>query len=146
MGPITALQVTGSAKELVREIPPDQLANGGVDPVTRNQISGLMMLVQTLARRYMPLEQQMSTSAVSDFMNFDRISGESIDALLVRFDVLRARAQQRGGLGIIGLLGSMRSRQIAFCSSWVQHSHTTMLKYECSLTAFVGKAEVIKPE
>ena len=29
MGPIAALQVSGSAKELVREIPPDQLANGG---------------------------------------------------------------------------------------------------------------------
>ena len=100
MGPIAALQVSGSAKELVREIPPDQLANGGVDPVTGNQITGLMMLVQTLARRYMPLEQEMSTRAISDFMNFDRIPGESIDALLVRFDVLRARAQQRGGFGI----------------------------------------------
>ena len=100
MGPIAALQVTGSAKELVREIPPDQLANGGVDPVNGNQVTGLMMLVQTLARRYLPLEQEQSTRAISDFMNFDRIPGESVDALLVRFDVLRARAQQRGGFGI----------------------------------------------
>ena len=97
MGPIA---VTGSAKELVREIPPDQLANGGVDPVNGNQVTGLMMLVQTLARRYLPLEQEQSTRAISDFMNFDRIPGESVDALLVRFDVLRARAQQRGGFGI----------------------------------------------
>ena len=85
MGPIAALQVTGSAKELVREIPPDQLAIGGVDPVNGNQVTGLMMLVQTLARRYLPLEQEQSTRAISDFMNFDRIPGESVDALLVRF-------------------------------------------------------------
>ena len=98
--PFPSLQVTGSAKELVREIPPDQLANGGVDPVNGNQVTGLMMLVQTLARRYLPLEQEQSTRAISDFMNFDRIPGESVDALLVRFDVLRARAQQRGGFGI----------------------------------------------
>ena len=100
MGAIAALQVSGSAKELVREIPPETLANGGIDPVTNQQLTGLMMLVQTLARRYMPLDQEVTTRAISDFMNFDRIPGESIDALLVRFDVLRVRAQQRGGLGV----------------------------------------------
>ena len=100
MGAIAALQISGSAKELVRELPPDQLANGLIDPQTGNQITGLMLLVRTLAQRYAPLEGELSTRAVSDFLNFSRTPGESIDALLVRFDVLRNRAQVRGGLGV----------------------------------------------
>ena len=48
----------------------------------------------------MPLEQEMSTRAISDFMNFDRIPGKSIDAVLVRFDVLCACTQQCWGLEI----------------------------------------------
>ena len=100
MGAIAALQVSGSAKELVRELAPEQLANGVVDPQTGQHVTGLMLLVQTLARRYAPLDGEASTKAVSDFLNFNRLPGESVDALLVRFDVLRNRAQMRGGLGV----------------------------------------------
>ena len=88
-GPIAALQVTGSARELIREIPPDQLAQGMIDPQTGNHVSGLMILVRTLARRYSPLEGEASTRAISDFLNFSRMPHESVDAFLVRFDVLR---------------------------------------------------------
>ena len=100
MGAIAALQVSGSAKELVRELAPEQLANGIVDPQTGQHVTGLMLLVRTLAQRYAPLEGEVSTKAVSDFLNFSRIPGEAIDALLVRFDVLRNRAMLRGGLGV----------------------------------------------
>ena len=100
MGAIAALQVSGSAKELVRELPPDQLANGVIDPQTGNQITGLMLLVRTLANRYAPLEGEASIKAVSDFLNFSRLPGESVDAFLVRFDALRNRAHVRGGLGV----------------------------------------------
>ena len=99
-GPIAALQVSGSARELIREIPPDQLANGVHDPQTGQHISGLMVLVRTLARRYSPLEGEASTRAVSDFLNFARMPGESVDAFLVRFDILRNRAHMRAGLGV----------------------------------------------
>ena len=54
-GPIAALQVTGSVKELVREIPPGQLRDGVVDQVG-NHTPGLMILLQTLAQRYGPLK------------------------------------------------------------------------------------------
>ena len=100
LGPIAALQVTGSAKELVRELTPEQLAHGQVDPQTGQQITGLMILVRTLAHRYAPLEQEAQTKAVSEFLSFNRQAGESVDALLVRFDVLRNRAALRGGLGM----------------------------------------------
>ena len=98
LGPIAALQVSGSAKELVREIPPEQLANGVWDG--QQQITGLMLLVRTLVQRYAPLEGEASTRAISDFLNFQRLQRESVDAFLVRFDVLRNRAHQRGGLGV----------------------------------------------
>ncbi|CAJ1424743.1 unnamed protein product [Effrenium voratum] len=69
-GPIAALQVTGSVKELVREIPPGQLRDGVVD------------------------------QAVAEFLHLHRMQGEGIDAFLVRYDVLRHRAGNQGGLGI----------------------------------------------
>ena len=99
-GPIAAMQVTGSAKELIREIPPERLSQGAIDPQTGNHITGFMILVQTLARRYSPLDGEAQTRAVSDFLNFHRIPQENVDAFLVRFDVLRNRATMRGGLGL----------------------------------------------
>ena len=98
LGPIAALQVTGSAKELVRELTPEQLSNGVVDPQTGQHITGLMLLVRTLATRYAPLDQEASTRSVSEFLNFAKLPGEGIDALLVRYDVLWNRAALRGGL------------------------------------------------
>ena len=100
LGPIAALQVSGSAKELVRELTPEQLANGFHDPQTGQHITGLMLLVRTLAQRYAPLEQEAQTKAVSEFLAFARLPGETVDAFLVRFDVLRNRAAMRGGLGM----------------------------------------------
>ena len=70
LGPIAALQVSGSAKELVREIPPEQLANGVWDG--QQQITGLMLLVRTLVQRYAPLEGEASTRAISDFLKVAR--------------------------------------------------------------------------
>ena len=70
LGPVAALQVTGSAKELVRELAPDHLANGIHDPQTGQHITGLMLLVRTLATRYAPLDQEASTKAVGEFLNF----------------------------------------------------------------------------
>ena len=97
---IAALQITGSARELIREIPPEQLRDGFFDPQTQQQLTGLMVLVQHLARRYAPMEQEVSTKAISELLNFVRLPHESVDELLVRFDILRNRAQIRGGLGI----------------------------------------------
>ena len=99
-GPIAAMQITGSAKELVRELAPDQLAQGVIDQNTGQHVTGLMLLVRMLAQRYNPLDGEAQTRAVSDFLNFHRMPQESIDAFLVRYDVLRNRATMRGGLGL----------------------------------------------
>ena len=69
-GPVAALQVQGSAKELVREITPQQLRDGDVDQLTGQHLTGLMLLVTVLARRYAPLDAENSTKAISEFLGF----------------------------------------------------------------------------
>ena len=96
-GPIAALQVQGSAKELIRELTPAQLRDGDIDQATGAPITGLMLLVQVLARRYAPLDAESSTKSIAEFLGFRRLPGEGIDGVLVRFEVLRLRAQNAGG-------------------------------------------------
>eukprot|EP00434_Breviolum_minutum_P026800 symbB.v1.2.023686.t2/scaffold2188.1/size86315/1 len=93
-GPIAALQIQGSARELVRELTPQQLRDGD------GQRPGLMLLVELLAQRYAPLDAENVTKSISDFLNFRRMPNESIDSVLVRFDILRNRAHQRAGFMI----------------------------------------------
>eukprot|EP00435_Cladocopium_sp_Y103_P035043 s3195_g9.t1 len=99
-GPVAALQVQGTAKELIRELTPQQLQHGDVDPATGQQLTGLMLLVTVLARRYAPLEAENTTKSIAEFLAFRRQPGETIDSLFVRFDTLRNRAQQRAGFAI----------------------------------------------
>ena len=61
-------------------------------------IPGLMLLCRTLANHFAPLESEMQTRAMAESMNFARMGHETIDVSLTRFEVLRHRAAQRGGL------------------------------------------------
>jgi hypothetical protein len=102
-GPVAALQVQGAARELIRELTPQQLQHGDIDPATGQQLTGLMLLVTVLARRYAPLEAENTTKSIAEFLAFRRQPGEtidSIDALLVRFDILRNLAHARAGFAI----------------------------------------------
>ncbi|CAK8987555.1 Uncharacterized protein SCF082_LOCUS1028, partial [Durusdinium trenchii] len=94
------LKVQGSAKELIRELTPQQLQHGDVDPNTGQQLTGLMLLVAVLARRYAPLEAENTTKSIAEFLSFRRQPGEAIDSVLVRFDILRNRANVRAGFAV----------------------------------------------
>ena len=103
-GPAVALAVVGSAREVVRELLErpqglEHLRNGAQDQ-DGNRVSGLMMLIQELATRYAPLEAETTTRAMFDLMSFTRVRGEGIDAHLTRFEIIRNRAEARGGLGM----------------------------------------------
>ena len=63
-GPIAAMQIQGSARELVRELTPQQLRDGN------GQDTGLMLLVQLLANRYAPLETENVTKSISEFLSW----------------------------------------------------------------------------
>ena len=99
-GPLTALQISGAARELVREIAPHVLRDGIADPQTGNHVPGVMVLARTLAERYAPLETELQTQSMSELMSFCKIHSESVDQCLTRFDVLRHRAHQRAGLNM----------------------------------------------
>lgn len=59
-----------------------------------------MLLVSILARRYAPLEAKNTTKSIAEFLSFRRQPGEGIDNVLVRFDILRNRAQARAGFAV----------------------------------------------
>ena len=75
-GPIAAMQIQGSAQELVREPTPQQLRDGD------GQNTGLMLLVQLLASRYAPLETENVSQSISEFLSFRRMPGEPVDSVL----------------------------------------------------------------
>ena len=95
-GPAVALQIAGCARDLIREIPSQVLRDGQWEQ--GNHVPGLMVLCGTLAAHYAPLESELQTRAMAELMGFCRLNGESIDSCLTRFDVLRNRANQRGGI------------------------------------------------
>lgn len=94
-GAAVALQISGVARELVREIPAQHLRDGIHE--NGQHIPGLMLLCRTLAQRFAPLETELQTKSMSELLGFVRMNHETIDACLTRFDVLRHRAMQRGG-------------------------------------------------
>ena len=59
-----------------------------------------MILLEALGTRFAPLEAELTTRAMQDLMNFHRNNGEGIDQLLIRFDMIRNRAVQRGGMAM----------------------------------------------
>ena len=95
-GPAVALQITGVARDLIREINPQHLRDG----IHENgvHIPGIMLLCRTLANHFAPLESELQTRAMAELMGFARMGHETIDVSLTRFEVLRHRAAQRGGL------------------------------------------------
>lgn len=103
IGAVVALRVLGSAKSLIREIPPDLLINGQDVPDPQNpqgliHQTGLEVLLRTLARRYAPLEQEIQVNSISDLFTFKRHSGESTDDVLSRYELMLHRAQAQGGV------------------------------------------------
>eukprot|EP00435_Cladocopium_sp_Y103_P056923 s894_g19.t1 len=59
-----------------------------------------MLLATVLAWRYAPLEAENTTKSIAEFLSFRRQPGETIGSLLVRFDILRNRAQKRAGFAV----------------------------------------------
>ena len=98
-GPAVAMQMTGAAKNRVSQIVEGE---DGLLLLQRGngQMTGLMYLLQNIGEKFAPLEVELSARAMNDMMNFHRQHGESIDALLSRFEMVRTRAMTRGGMGM----------------------------------------------
>ena len=81
------MRLQGGAREFARMITPQELMNGGlhngvmVDPVT--------YVIAGLHARFSPLEEESRLSAMTEMMAFTRKPGESINAVLSRYEVVR---------------------------------------------------------
>jgi hypothetical protein len=99
-GPVVALRIGGSAKELIRELDVNVLANGGVFPDAQNnpvQLTGLECLIRAMQRRYGPLEQELEIFCISEMLHFSRHQGEDTDSVVNRFNLCRGRALNGAG-------------------------------------------------
>ena len=99
-GAVCAMRIGGSAKELIRELDVNILANGMVQPdVNGNpvQVTGLEMLIRALERRYGPLAQELEVHCISEILQFRRNVSEDTDSVVNRFNLTRDKALNGAG-------------------------------------------------
>eukprot|EP00971_Amphidinium_carterae_P039988 785004-Amphidinium_carterae.1 len=77
-----------------------ELLHGGV--VGGQHMDPVSYLIHALTVRFAPLEEEARLRSTNSLLGFTRMSGETIDALLSRFELVRMRAQQEGG-GMLGV-------------------------------------------
>lgn len=102
-GPAASMRITGSARTVVREMPIALLTGGQQVPDGAGglvQLNGLGMLLRTLERRYGATDQETQIHTISELMGFSKLSGESTDQLLARFEVILHRADAIGGIAL----------------------------------------------
>ena len=88
-------QLGGAARDLARTISPQEVYNGGM--VNGVQLDPVSYLLHGLSMRFGPLDEEHRLRAATDLLSFRRRQGESVDALISRFDVTRQLAQRDGG-------------------------------------------------
>ena len=93
-------QLGGAARELARNITPQEVYNGGM--INGVQLDPVSFLLHGLQMRFAPLDEETRLRATQDLLAFARRPGESIDALISRFELTRARARNEGG-GTLGV-------------------------------------------
>ena len=91
--PAVAQRLGGTAKDLVREVPPEALRDGRVNPETGEHETGMLMLIRGLERRYGMFAVESSTQAIIDLLRFQR-GPESVDEALSRFETTRVQVRQ----------------------------------------------------
>ena len=91
--PAVAQRVGGAARDLVREVPTNELRDGRTDPPTRYQDSGLTLVIRGLSRRFGQFAIETSTECIISMLTFRRQSTENVDEALSRFEALRQQVR-----------------------------------------------------
>jgi hypothetical protein len=89
------LRLGGVARDIARDLTPQQLAAGGqVNMPGQGMVNldGLGFLMHGLETRFGPLAEETNLISMTERMTFRRIPSEPTDSLLARFDTLRGRA------------------------------------------------------
>ena len=100
-GPLVAMRLLGAAKDMIRELDPQILANGRavVDQFGNNlQQTGFDYLIELLTARFAPLEQEVQLSAIHDLFMFKRQAGDATDSVITRFEIMIHRTNALGNI------------------------------------------------
>ena len=89
------LRLSGQARDVAREMTPDELVNGG--DVNGVHLDPLAFLIRGLQVRFAPLGEETALRSITELMSFNRLASERIDELVSRFETLRHRALAQGG-------------------------------------------------
>jgi len=100
-GPMVALQLGGLAREIARQVPTIDLMNGFVQDIGDGQgaiwRSGVDLLLYGLSKKFGSLTAETAINDMTALVAFRRRAGEPVDEALARWDLLRHRAEARGG-------------------------------------------------
>jgi len=100
-GPVVALQLGGLAREIARQVPQQDLTQGFVQDFGDGQgqvwHSGVELLLFGLARKFGALTVETAISDMTALVAFRRRAGEQVDEALARWDLLKHKAEVRGG-------------------------------------------------
>ena len=88
-------QLGGQARELARTLSPAEVFGGGV--INGVQLDPVSFLMHGLSTRFGPLDEENRLQAAQALLTFARRQGETIDTLISRFEITRARAATEGG-------------------------------------------------
>ena len=105
-GPVVVLRLTGSARDLMRDMPGDMLTNGqdvfDFNGVLIEHRTGVQCIVRALTDRFGALDQEVQIFNVSELMTFQRQAGETTDQCIARFNSVSYRAVLLGGIQAYG--------------------------------------------
>ena len=108
-GAAVALRLGGVARALVNELTTDDLTTAEdyeIPPTAQGQPptpahrTPMQIVVRALMNRFYPLLQEQQLATMLEFFHFKRHHGESIDAVLSRWELIRHRAHQLGHLEV----------------------------------------------
>ena len=103
-GPQLELSLGGIARDLVREIPLEYKLRGATvdlnDGQGPQQLTGAAFILNGLAARFAPLEEEANMRSLADLYGFSRLPGETVDMVLTRWEVVVQRARVRAGIAI----------------------------------------------
>ena len=102
-GPAIAMRLGGDARQLAHEIGVQELAQGRARLDANGQveqITGVQVLLEALAVRYAPLQQEEQLAAIAAIMGFRRLQGESTDDICARFSLVTQRSVEVGGVDL----------------------------------------------
>ena len=88
------MRSSGSAREMARSITPQEMMMGGV----RNgvQMDPVTYLLAALHSRFAALDEEARLGSMTEMLAFQRKPGETVSAVLARYEIVRQRAATEG--------------------------------------------------